>query len=56
MPTREDVKKLKRQLTNMLTFLRRKTKEAPPLIIAGGLGSGKIQLLYHLFKYSWRDL
>jgi len=29
---------------------------APPLIIAGGLGSGKTQLLYHLFKYSWRTL
>jgi len=29
--------------------------EAPPLIIVGGLGSGKTQLLYHLFKYSWKE-
>jgi hypothetical protein len=28
--------------------------EAPPLIIAGGLGSGKTQLLFHLFKQSFR--
>lgn len=37
-------------------LLRGVVEEAPPLIIAGGLGSGKTQLLYHIFKYSWRDL
>lgn len=37
-------------------LLRGSVEEAPPLIIAGGLGSGKTQLLYHLFKYSWRVL
>ncbi|MEM0463625.1 MAG: hypothetical protein QW700_07985 [Desulfurococcaceae archaeon] len=32
------------------------SEEAPPLIIVGGLGSGKTQLIYHLFKLAWQKL
>jgi hypothetical protein len=36
-------------------LLAEQAKEVPLLIIAGGFGSGKTQLLYHVFKYSWKD-
>lgn len=36
-------------------LIRGQATEAPPLIVVGALGSGKTQLLYHLFKYSWKE-
>ena len=38
-----------------VSLVKGRAQEASPLIIAGGLGSGKTQLLYHLFKYSWKE-
>jgi len=31
------------------------TDSAPPVILAGSFGSGKTQLLFHLFKYGWGE-
>ncbi|MHA1248597.1 MAG: hypothetical protein ACTSRP_01260 [Candidatus Helarchaeota archaeon] len=42
-------------LNQYIKSINENIEATPPLIIAGGFGSGKSQLLLHLFKYTWSN-
>jgi len=50
---KKEREKAERCLKQYFDAIRGVASEAPSLVVAGGFGSGKTQLLFHLFKYSW---